>query len=69
MKENHFKPTDYSDIGNKSVWQLYVENFRDHLFDMCPSIGFLNSDEDLPSLPEETPEETPEDLEESENKE
>ena len=41
-----FEKTNYDDIKNKSVWDLYVENFRDHLFDLCPSIGFLSSTEE-----------------------
>ena len=41
-----FEKTNYDDIKNKSVWDLYVENFRDHLFDLCPSIGFLSSAEE-----------------------
>jgi len=41
-----FETTNYDDIENKSVWDLYVENFRDHLFDLCPSIDFLSSPEE-----------------------
>ena len=39
MKEYKFNTTNYDDIENKSVWDLYVENFRDHLFDLCPSVA------------------------------
>ena len=41
----------YKNIKNKSVWDLYVENFRDHLFDLCPSIGFMSEDSSSPEKP------------------
>tara|TARA_B100000427_G_C15283215_1_gene496352 strand:- start:73 stop:291 length:219 start_codon:yes stop_codon:yes gene_type:complete len=30
--------TNYDNIGNKSVWDLYVENFRNELWDLAPEI-------------------------------
>ena len=51
----------FDDIENKSIWDLYVENFRDGLFDLCPSIDFWSSPE--PDTSEET---GPEPVEENE---
>ncbi len=30
--------TNYDNIGDKSVWDLYVENFRNDLWDLAPQI-------------------------------
>tara|TARA_Y100000310_G_C20189452_1_gene581829 strand:+ start:238 stop:501 length:264 start_codon:yes stop_codon:yes gene_type:complete len=39
MKEYKFDTTNYEDIENKSVWDLYVENFRDHIWDLAPKFA------------------------------
>lgn len=31
--------TNYGNTKGKSVWDLYVENFRDHIWDLTPKLG------------------------------
>jgi hypothetical protein len=43
------KKTNYNDIEGKSVWDLYVENFRDHIWDgvtLTGGISFSSSIEE-----------------------
>ena len=49
-----FETTNYDNIENKSVWDLYVENFRDHLFDLTPTLGSIFSAEETPEVSEDT---------------
>jgi len=55
MKEYKFNTTNYEDIENKSVWDLYVENFRDHLFELCPAVNIFGEEKDDNTEQEEKP--------------
>ena len=48
-----FETTNYDNIESKSVWDLYVENFRDHLFDLTPTLGSILSAEEVPEVSED----------------
>jgi len=40
MKEYKFNSTNYDNIEGKSVWDLYVETFRDDLWDLAPTFAW-----------------------------
>ena len=52
--------TNYDNIGEKSVWDLYVENFRNDLWDLAPQITWDEKGIRVVSSPWDTEETTEE---------
>lgn len=52
------RKANHEDIGAKSVWDLYIENFRDHIWDLAPRFRLnpfrvLNAEEESKEKAEE----------------